>query len=97
MGGTRSLSNLVTAIDNISLSPDELDLWSSAFAWTKRVELCEQFVHNELLNGDTYLSGSSTPQHSLEVLTGTTEAAKRLLAHNFPAKRKDRYNVQQFF
>jgi hypothetical protein len=93
MGSKRSLYQLVTTIDNPALSTEELALWSTTFAWTKRVELCEQFIQNELLNSDTFLSDSSTRQHPSEASISTTRAAKQLLASNFPAKRKERYNA----
>jgi hypothetical protein len=93
MGSKRSLYQLATASDSPPLSKDELALWSTTFGWTERVEQCEQFIQNELLNSDTYLSDSNIRQRTSGMSTSTTQAAKRLLASNFPVKRKVRYNA----
>lgn len=93
MGSKRSLYKLVTTIDNPPLSMKELALWSTTFAWIKRVKLCEQFIQDELLNSSTYLSHSNIHQHTSEMPISTTQAEKRLLASNFPAKRKAKYNA----
>jgi hypothetical protein len=67
MGHQRSLTKLATMINKwttIELLPsaEQLNLWAKSFSWTKRVELCEQFIHDELLSGRAHLQGDCTLQ-----------------------------------
>jgi hypothetical protein len=91
MGSKRSLYELIATMDSTPLSVEEVASWSTTFAWTKRVELCEQFIQEELLNSSTYPSNSNVSEYTL-VTISTTQAEKRV-ASNFPAKRKARYHA----
>jgi hypothetical protein len=99
MGSKRSLYKLIPEIDSVPLSMKELASrmkrlvhWFTTFAWIKRVELCEQFIQDELLSSSTYVSYSDIYKHTSEPIS-TTQAEKKVLASNFPAKRKAKYSA----
>lgn len=67
MGRQRSITKLATMIDTLEIikllpSAEQLNLWAKIFSWTKRVELCEQFIHDELVSGSAHLQGDRTSQ-----------------------------------
>jgi len=67
MGRQRSLNKLAIMINKLTtyerpLFVDQLGLSSCIFAWTKRADLCERFVQNELLTSDIHQRGDRTSQ-----------------------------------
>ena len=87
MGKRRSLATLVMSIDK-ALSIEQLNSWSNTFSWSKRVELCERFIQDELLNNSTHLSGHTITLHKMEVPANTSYVAKQPQAKYFNVKGK---------
>ena len=76
MGRQRLLNKLAAMVDKWTinewlLSVEQLGLWARTFAWTKRVELCERFIHDELLKGRPHLPDDCTRQQETKLLTST--------------------------
>ena len=87
MGKRRSLVSLMTTIDK-PLSIEQLNSWSNTFSWSKRVEQCERFIQDELLNTDVGLSRHIESLHKMEVPTNTSYIAKQPQAKYFHVKGK---------
>ncbi|MGB8310580.1 MAG: hypothetical protein WCE81_01795 [Halobacteriota archaeon] len=93
MGRQRSLNKLAAMIDKWTinkwpLSVEQLGLWAHIFAWTKRVELCERFIHDELLMGSSHLPDDRTRQQETKLLTSTPQIGKKLWMDRLIEKRK---------
>jgi hypothetical protein len=76
MGHQRSLNKLAAMIDKWTINKwllpvEQLGLWGCSFAWTKRVELFERFIHNALLKGSSHLPNDCTRQQETMLLTST--------------------------
>ena len=82
MGCQRSLNKLAAMIDKWTidkrlLSIEQLGLCAYIFAWTKRVELCERFIQDELLKGDIHTRGDRMRQQKAKLLTSTPKIGKK--------------------
>jgi len=82
MGRQRSLNKFVIMINKMTtyeqpLFVDQLGLRSYIFAWTKRAKLCERFIQDVLLMGDTHTRGDCMLQQKAKLLTGTPKTGKK--------------------
>jgi hypothetical protein len=87
LGKRRSLATLITTIDK-PLSIEQLNSWSNMYSWSKRVEQCERFIQDELLNNGMHLSSHVVTLHKMEVPTNTSYIAKRPQAKYLNLKGK---------
>lgn len=87
MGKRRSLATLMTTIDK-ALSIEQLNSWSNTFSWSKRVEVCERFIQDELLNNGVRLTAHTVTLHKMEVPTNTSYLVKQPQAKYFHVKGK---------
>jgi len=92
MGRRRSLATLVTTIDK-ALSLEQLNSWSNTFSWSERVELCERFIQDELLNSSARLSEHTVILHKMGQPTSVSHVAKQPQAKYFPVKRRAKHSA----
>ena len=92
MGKRRSLATLMTTVDK-PLSIEQLNSWSNMFSWSKRVEQCERFIQDELLNNGMGLSRHTVTLHKVEVPTNISYIAKQPQAKHFHVKAKVKRSV----
>lgn len=92
MGKRRSLATLRTTI-NKAPSIEQLNSWSNTFSWSKRVELCEGFIQDELLNTSARLSRDTVTRHKMGLPTSTSHVAEQLQAKYFPIRRRAKHSA----
>ena len=87
MGRRRSLATFVTTIDE-AMSIEQLNTWSNTFSWSERIELCERFIQDELLNSSAHSPGHGVTLHKMGQFTSVSHVVKQPRAKYFPAKRR---------
>lgn len=92
-GRQRSLNKLATKINKLTtnkqlLSVEQLGLCAYVFAWTRRAELCERFIDDELLKGDIHTRGDRTRRKKRSCLRAYRKIGKKLRTDRLTEKRK---------